>query len=189
MTSSRISLAAVFLLAAASCDAPTAPPFEGDPASQDRFGSLSVQIGGVRVARFTPADSVVGHFDPQTQQLIIVGQRTSAGSGPDGILTVRFCGVPQVGAFAFASSLRGIEGSWLGPGPAPRPRTTTQYTHFLSSGQPGDSLILEEADLLGDRLRGRFHFRGLSAGSRDTVTFRGQFAGRIARGISAGCPQ
>lgn len=158
---------------AAACNTPTAP--DGQP--PDRFGAITAVIDGRQwISSYFP-DSVIAFYDPATRELQVVAQEVRPGGWPTFRLQIRTGAAPgDFGVGAYGDS---ISGAWLVPQTAERPHSHEGVKGYLSTGTPGDSLVIEELDLPQRVLRGRFRFRARLLHSSSEVMLVGRFAGRF----------
>jgi hypothetical protein len=182
MRASSLPVVVAVLLAACELSEPT----RLRPA---QFGRITAVIREEAwVSRVQP-DSVVAHYDRETGRLEIFGLRPDS-QGRDAALSLETCGPTTSRAYAFANTWNGPYGPdrlklgaaadfWL---PVDLPGGSTEYyteIQFGSTGERGDSLVVDEFDLEHGRVRGRFRFHARSRGGTYEFLAYGTFWGRV----------
>ncbi len=165
-----------------------------DPLPSDRFGRITALVRGDFWISDFRSDSVVATYDPVTGRLKIVGIQSDY-LGPSSSLSMEVCGSPAARTYAFANTWNGPYGpDRLALGAAADWSQRAEILgmtelgvmstaiSFGSTGEPGDSLYVEQLDLGQLLTRGSFRFHARSAGGTYAMSIRGRFSGRIALG-------
>jgi hypothetical protein len=159
----------------------------GPELPEPAFGRIAGIIAEERWTSVLRSDSLVASYEPGTGFVRIVGTRPDR-RGREATLALTIRTANPVGAFPFANIWRGPYGREeryaLG--------AVADYWHpvgegaeyyflntFNSIGEPGDSLVIEELDLVARTIRGRFRFHARSAGGKYEFIGRGSFQGRV----------
>jgi hypothetical protein len=161
---------------------------EPEPIPSAEFGRITAVIRDSAWSSDVRSDSVVAFYDVGTGHLTVHGVRVNS-RGPETILSLTTCGVPAPKAYPFVSTWNGPYGvpAWLlgadaslwEPLPVAGEVDSHIYLLFGSTGESGDSLVVEEFDLNAGHIRGSFQFGARSAGGGNILRARGRFYGRV----------
>jgi hypothetical protein len=161
---------------------------EPEPIPSAEFGRITAVIRDSAWWADVRPDSVVAYYDAGTGHLVVFGVRVNA-RGPETILSLTTCGPPSPKAYPFVSTWSGPYGAaaWLlgadaslwEPLAVAGETDSYMYLLFGSTGESGDSLVVEEFDLNAGRIRGFFQFGARSAGGSNILRARGRFYGRV----------
>ena len=157
-----------------ACESPVAP----DSQPPERFGALTALINGrAWVSSYFP-DSAIAFYGRSSGFLQLTGQEVRSGSWP----TLQF--FVRQGATAASYHIGDpsgeVHGEWFTERRENRPRALGgNLQAYFSTGATPDSLVIEELDLAGRRIRGRFGFAARELYGWQRVSIVGRFAGRV----------